>query len=231
MSIYRKIYEQYFGPIPKDLEGRTFEIHHIDGNRTNNLPSNLKAVSIKQHYDIHLSQGDYYAALLISYRMNLDHRTKSELARLNALKQIQTGNNGLINSNKTRILDGTHNFLKQEYQESFKDVMKRRLLDGTHHMIGNTHSKRRLELGTHNFIVQNSIEYNCSTCNKTGKGPAFKAKHFPKCEAIIPNSGPRGKIKRTKNPSKLKCPHCHKMYDPGNLKRHLTRIAMVENYA
>jgi hypothetical protein len=231
MTTYRKIYEHHFGPIPLDEFGRSYEIHHIDGDHTNNLPSNLKAVSIQEHYNIHLSQGDYYAALLISSRMNLDHKSKSELARLNAFKQIENGKNGFINSNKTRMLDGTHHFLNKEYQENVKNIMRKKLLDGTHHMIGNTNNKRRIELGTHNFIVLNSIQYHCLVCDKTGKGPAFKANHFPKCEAIIPHSGPRGKIKRTKNPTKLECPHCHKMYDPGNLKRHLTRIAMAEDLA
>lgn len=226
MSIYRKIYEQYYGPIPKDIDGRSFEIHHIDGNHANNLPSNLKVVSIQEHYDIHLSQGNYSAALLISSRMNLNHKTKSELARLNAFKQIQDGNNGLINSNKNRMLDGTHHFLDKEYQENVKIIMQNRLLDGTHHMIGNTHSKRRVELGTHNFTIQNSIEYHCDTCNKTGKGPAFKAKHFPVCKAIQPHSGPRGKIKRTKNPTKIKCNHCGNFYDPGNYKKHINRLTM-----
>lgn len=39
------------------------------------------------------------------------------------------------------------------------------------------------------------------------------------------------KILNYKQPTKLECPHCHKMYDPGNLKRHLTRIAMAEDLA
>lgn len=36
MSIYRRLYEQAHGPIPKDKQGRSYEIHHIDGNRKNN---------------------------------------------------------------------------------------------------------------------------------------------------------------------------------------------------
>lgn len=43
---YRKIYVNHFGPIPKDITGRSYEIHHIDGNHLNNDPNNLKAVSI-----------------------------------------------------------------------------------------------------------------------------------------------------------------------------------------
>ena len=69
MTIYRKIYEQNFGPIPKDENGRSFEIHHIDGNHKNNHISNLMCVSIDQHYDIHISQNDWWAALMIAKRM------------------------------------------------------------------------------------------------------------------------------------------------------------------
>lgn len=59
MSIYRKIYEQTFGPIPVDSSGRTYEIHHIDGNHLNNDIENLKAMTIQEHYDIHNAQGDF----------------------------------------------------------------------------------------------------------------------------------------------------------------------------
>ena len=30
---YRKIYEAHYGPIPKDSDGKTYEIHHLDGIR------------------------------------------------------------------------------------------------------------------------------------------------------------------------------------------------------
>ena len=43
-KVYRKIYEENFGPIPKEPNGRSYEIHHIDGNHSNNDPSNLIAV-------------------------------------------------------------------------------------------------------------------------------------------------------------------------------------------
>lgn len=72
---YRKIYEDHYGEIPKDKNGRTFEIHHIDGNRNNNTKENLIAVSIEEHYDIHYKQGDYGACVMIAKRMSLhpDH--------------------------------------------------------------------------------------------------------------------------------------------------------------
>lgn len=56
MNIYRRLYEQHFGPIPKGCH-----IHHRDGDRSNNHIDNLQCVSVQEHYDIHYSQGDYGA--------------------------------------------------------------------------------------------------------------------------------------------------------------------------
>lgn len=88
-KIHRKIYIKHFGEIP---EG--FDIHHIDGNHSNNNPSNLKAVSLKEHYDIHFSQGDYAAALRIAQRMGLSKEEKSKLASLAATKANLEGKCG-----------------------------------------------------------------------------------------------------------------------------------------
>ena len=80
---YRKIYEQYYGPIPKDELSRTFHIHHIDGNRTNNSPENLIAVSIQNHYDIHHAQGDWGACVLLSKQLKLTANEIFEMAQKN----------------------------------------------------------------------------------------------------------------------------------------------------
>jgi len=53
---YRKIWEQTHGQIPKDEQGRTYDIHHIDGNRKNNSIENLICLSLEDHYKIHLKQ-------------------------------------------------------------------------------------------------------------------------------------------------------------------------------
>ena len=69
--IYRKIYEDNYGPIPKDQEGRSYEIHHIDGNHKNNDINNLIAVTMKDHYDIHYAQGDYGSCYLMALKMSM----------------------------------------------------------------------------------------------------------------------------------------------------------------
>jgi len=99
---YRKIYEQNYGPIPKDGQGRTFEIHHIDGNHNNNDPLNLVAVSIEDHYNIHYEQEDWAACLLMSDRMKISPEEKSDLSRRTQL---------------TLVLNGTHHWLDPEFIE------------------------------------------------------------------------------------------------------------------
>lgn len=51
---YRKIWEEFSGKqIP---EG--YHIHHLDGDRDNNDPSNLVCLSPAEHWDLHYKQGD-----------------------------------------------------------------------------------------------------------------------------------------------------------------------------
>ena len=67
--VYRKIWENQHGQIPKDERGRSYEIHHIDGNHQNNKIENLNCVSIKEHYKIHYNNGEYGACVMIAKRM------------------------------------------------------------------------------------------------------------------------------------------------------------------
>ena len=94
--MHRKIYRKHYGPIP-----RGYHVHHIDGNHLNNDPSNLKAVTIQEHFDIHYKQGDYGAcARLQKQIMNNDYEGVS-----NFLSELVT------KTNTRRMNDGTHNFL------------------------------------------------------------------------------------------------------------------------
>ena len=49
---YRKLWIKQYGEIPKDGDGRPYEIHHKDGNHSNNSLDNLVCIPIKEHYDI-----------------------------------------------------------------------------------------------------------------------------------------------------------------------------------
>lgn len=82
---YRKVWQEVNGPIPRDEQGRSYEIHHIDGNRKNNKLENLVCLSIEDHYKLHLEQGDKAAAYRIGQRMNLD---PTHLKQLNREKSL-----------------------------------------------------------------------------------------------------------------------------------------------
>jgi hypothetical protein len=88
---YRKIYQDYHQE--SLLPG--IDIHHIDGDHNNNHPSNLQAVTLQEHYDIHKKQKDHYACYMISLRMSIRPDDWIEMARINgkksAIKNIENG--------------------------------------------------------------------------------------------------------------------------------------------
>jgi hypothetical protein len=80
---HRKAWYDHYGDIPVDSDGVTFEIHHINGDRTDNRIENLTCVSIIDHYNIHLAQGDAYACESIHRRM-----TENRLIREGKLTRL-----------------------------------------------------------------------------------------------------------------------------------------------
>lgn len=144
---YRKIYENHYGPIPKDETGRTYEIHHIDGNRKNNNPANLQALSIKDHYDVHYQQGDWGACLRIGSKMKISQEELSAIASKNLTTR---------NIRDWELLGKAHPVYKHNLKL---------LKEGKHNLQGPDTNNKRLEEGTHNFIQI----WKCSYCGKEGK--------------------------------------------------------------
>ena len=202
MPNYRKIYENIYGEIPKDASGRTYEIHHIDGNHNNNDPSNLVALSINDHYNIHYEQKDWGACQSIMIRWKKDPILISELAGQSVRKRVNNGTHNFLGGNiakvtsKKRIEDGTHHFLNSENQKKYskkrvaagthhflggevqKKLAMKRVADGTHPFLGSDHSKKRLENGTH----PSQIKKTCPHCGKIGKGGGMTNWHFDNCK-------------------------------------------------
>lgn len=223
---YRKIYESHYGPIPKDKDGRTYDIHHLDKNRDNNLPDNLKALSIKDHYDIHYLQGDWGACYRIAGRMRLPHEEISKLATLENLKRVANGTHPFLGgkisreTQRKRVANGTHHLLNKEKarERNLKRVEKGthpfstradgtsitsdKVADGTHHFLGGEiqreNNKRRVANGTHNFL-----------------GPESNLKRVT--NGTNPFCGPELQLKRVaegshpfQHPLHWKCNHCGK---------------------
>lgn len=166
MSIYRKIYEQFNGSIPLDNNGKTYDIHHIDGNHKNNILSNLIALSIQDHFDVHFKQGDYRACSAIALRLN---KTKEEISNLNKLAADK------------RVKDGKCNF----NSEFAKKIQKKLVEEGKHHMLGDGSFQRNIQKkliaeGNHNTLES----VTCPHCNKSGQSVAMKRWHFDNCKEL-----------------------------------------------
>jgi hypothetical protein len=157
---YRKVYISHHGPIPVDEHGRTYEIHHIDGNRNHNHISNLKCLSIQQHYDIHYSQGDLAACARIAAKM---HLSTEEIGALVRARNIQT------------VEAGTHPWLGSE----FASERNRRLVEaGIHNFIGgkiqSVSGRNRVAKGTHPFQKRAGGTSYMSELALSGKCPFQK---------------------------------------------------------
>lgn len=194
---YRRIYENHHGKIPKDETGRSYEIHHIDGNRSNNDPENLKCVTIKEHYDIHYAQSDWGACWLISRKMKLTNLELSELNRLIQVTRIANGTHPFLGDlQKRKVSDGTHHFLGGKIQRKMvqdgihpwqnKDKAtarnKTRVANGTHPFLGGDQSrknnKKMLESGTH----PSQIKMKCTYCDKSVSVGMFTRWHGENCK-------------------------------------------------
>jgi len=184
MTDYRRLYESVYGPIPCDEYGRTFDIHHKDGNNQNNDISNLIALSIDDHYKIHYDQEDWAAAQAVLIRMNMSGEIISQIARKNSRKRVEEGTHNFLGgevakiSAKKRVDAGTHHFIGGEIS---RKTTQKRIENGTHHFIGGDTQrkaqKKQLDSGTHH----SQQKHTCNKCGKSGYGSGMKRWHFDNC--------------------------------------------------
>jgi hypothetical protein len=131
MEAHRKIWIEHHGPIPKDRNGRSYEIHHINGDHSDNRIENMICVSIEDHFKIHEAQDDIMACCAILRRMK-------EWKEWTPEQQAQLSEQAKSAAEK-RVVNGTHNFLGGKIQKE--------------------HQQRRKEEGTHNFVGKSNPNY------------------------------------------------------------------------
>lgn len=244
-SNYRKIYEHHHGPILKDSDGRTYEVHHIDGNRSNNHYSNLLSVSIQEHYDIHYAQGDWAACLRIAAKMKCSPQQLSELASKQQKERITNGTHPFSDSewqrnNQKAIVDsGKHNFLGGTIQKRTND---NRVKDGSHHWLGdNNHIHQKIKDGTyHMFKQEHSDRVRNQELEKIKNGThpfldggAQRERQLLKVKngthhMMGSNNPSRKKVQDgthnflVNHPNKIQvtCPYCQKVGGSTNMKRY-----------
>lgn len=180
-TFYRRVYEQHNGPIPKDEYGRSYEIHHIDGDSNNNDPINLIAVSAEEHYKIHYDQGDFGACRLIAGKLKLTPSEFSDLAKKNAAKQIAEGKHPWQNSEMQRtkaqlqVAEGRHPW---QGSEKTRELNLKRVAEGTHNWLGGDATRKQIANGTHSSQIMKTCEH----CGKTLNSAMHSRWHGPKCK-------------------------------------------------
>ena len=159
---YIKIYKQHYGEIPRDSQGRSYDIHHIDGDYTNNDISNLIALSIEEHYNLHKIQEDWGAVWALAKRLDVSQQEKSETTRNMNLARAKAGTHWSQVSSK----NGTHHFNNLEWQ---RKMTATQLSKGTH-------SSQQI--------------WTCEKCGKAGKHMVnYRRYHGDNCGAVSVSQG------------------------------------------
>jgi hypothetical protein len=159
---YIKIYKEHYGEIPRDSQGRSYDIHHIDGDYTNNDISNLMALSIEEHYKLHRAQGDWGAAWSVAKRLKISQQEKSEITRNMNLARAKAGTHWSQVTSK----NGTHPFQNLEFQRKMTAIQ---LSNGTH---------------------ASQQSWICEKCGKSGKNSVNHSRyHGDNCGAVSVSQG------------------------------------------
>jgi hypothetical protein len=178
---YRKIYENHYSQIGRDTTGRKLEVHHIDGDHSNNTPSNLTLVTIQEHYNIHYAQGDWNACLALTRRMAISPEEMSILCSNLNYKRVQDGKHPFMtrtdgtNIQTDRIANGTHHFLDGAI--STKNNLRRSAL-GINPFQGSETTKKQLLTGTH----PSQIKVCCLSCKNIFGKAMFTKYHGERCK-------------------------------------------------
>jgi hypothetical protein len=185
---YRKLWKEYHGiDIPKDEQGRSYEIHHVDGNRSNNSIENLVCVSIEEHKRIHLEQGDIGSANLIAdrfdkvYERGWQHSKETKRKMSEAHKGINTWSKGRPNPQKIvecpycKKIGGQSGMVKYHFDNCLQKPGNEALTRKISEEIKAKYRKPKSKITIPQPVV-------CEYCGKKGGPRAMKRWHFDNCK-------------------------------------------------
>lgn len=217
MINYRQIWKNYYGSIPKDENGISYQIHHIDGDRSNNDISNLICISIKEHYKIHLEQGDFAAAHAIKTKMknheqflgwNHKEETKQKISKSLKGKYIKS-EESIKRQIESKIKNGTIKLkeeTKNKISQSLKGKKRPPMSEECKKKIGNSNKGKKRDNGRIGAKHSEESKMKIGEANsKSLKGRKLSEEHILKLKGRIPaNKGiphsdeVRKKISKTK---------------------------------
>lgn len=233
MSLHRKIWIQVNGPIPVDAQGRTFEIHHINGDHFDNRLENLQCLSIMDHYKVHLLQADFQAAAAIAQRMGIEVETQANLNRLSGLEAVENkrGIHGL--SSEERLANsskGGKGHLGYKWYNNGEVEVQSPQQPGPEWELGRTCTTCGYAAGTKIGRFWNNGKINIRAERSPGadwtRGKLLSDEQRSR-RSEIACSQPRTQDSRNKTSATLKnrpkpqiiCPHCGKVGGIGAMKR------------
>lgn len=206
---HRRIYEKHH----KRKIKQGYHIHHIDGNPKNNSIDNLLEVSPIEHFNIHYSQKDWAACMLLAHAASVDTKTLHDVQHHHGLlcveKRLGIHNSLYDRSSQARInwinnppgrkpvTDG-NSVIKLKTEEEVdvflqENVGWRRGVPDNH-KAGLKQSKRRIDSVESIALAQKRLAngnhnftkiHTCPHCNKQGKGPMMKRWHFDNCSKKV----------------------------------------------
>ena len=195
---YRKIWESHHGPIPND---QLYDIHHVDGNRSNNNISNLQLVTLQEHYDIHFAQGNYWACQAISIRLKIPQDEQVRLYKLAA--QERTG------IPRPDIM-GDKNPMRRPEVALAQSHAKKGILKADSTKKSMSESAK----------VRAAIKYHCEYCNANVSKLNYLRWHGNNC---VNSNTPKPRITNfvlnNPNNQSIKCEHCGKIVITSNYYR------------
>lgn len=170
---YRKIWIDHYGNIPIDEDGRTYDIHHIDGDKSNNKIENLIALAIQDHFEIHYKQGNFEACKAISMRME-NHDFKGYKLSERTRQKLSESKKGDKNPTKrkdvaekiSRSLTGR----KKSIESEIKRIKSRE---------GYKHSEQTILK-----MKKPKTKLECPNCKKLGGSSQMKRWHFNNCKLL-----------------------------------------------
>lgn len=188
---HRKIWEEANGPIPKDVFGRSYHIHHLDGDIENNDISNLLCLSAKDHYLLHKSKGDFGAAfMLLNEHLNISPEERSEIISKSNVERWKSYSDDkrkeIINKNRNSNIS---TWSSKELRANLSSKAKERIKNRTEAQIKQESENKSRSIknawNTDSFKAQRahmSTKVVCPHCGKEGQKAAMSRYHFDRCK-------------------------------------------------
>jgi hypothetical protein len=175
---YRWIWKKNNGPIPKDENGISYQIHHIDGNHNNNHLSNLVCVSLDEHIEIHRKQNDWPSVAFLEQMRGKNitgwthsDETKKRLSKLNRIGTIGMKGKRHSDDTKRKMSDAKIGIVTSD--ETKQKQREAKLKNPTNYWLGKSRKG----------MMVNHPTLTCPYCGKIGKGESAMNKwHFDNCK-------------------------------------------------